>query len=220
MKEQYFSLPGLQKETEEMILEITSGRLKSNPRKWNADISRSALIVTDMQNYFLNPDSHAFIPSATSIIPNILSLADFFHKSNRPVIFTKHTNDHENAACMSYWWKDMIGNETPSAKIHENLRTSGDIILEKHQYDAFYNTRLEEILHNQNVRFAVICGVMTNLCCETTTRSAFVKGFQPLLPLDATAAYNREFHISTFINLSFGFCPLMTTREVIEVLMK
>jgi nicotinamidase-related amidase len=57
---------------------------------------------------------------------------------------------------------------------------------------------------------------MTNLCCETTVRSAFVKGFRPVLPIDATAAYNRQFHLATFKNLSFGFTPLMTTIEVIE----
>ncbi|MDX9906587.1 MAG: isochorismatase family cysteine hydrolase, partial [Bacteroidales bacterium] len=152
MKEQYLSLSGLQNESEEMIQEITRGRFRINPRRWNADISRSALIITDMQNYFLLPDSHAFIPSATAILPNIIMLAGFFRKCNRPVIFTKHINDEDNAHSMNYWWKDMIRDETPSAKLFDNLLTSGDIILEKNQYDAFHNTGLEEILLKHNVR--------------------------------------------------------------------
>jgi isochorismate hydrolase len=90
-----------------------------------------------------------------------------------------------------------------------------DTVLVKHQYDAFHGTRLEELLRSNNIRHPVICGVMTNLCCETTLRSAFVKGFRPVLPLDATAAYNRLLHISAFRNIAFGFSPAMTASEVL-----
>ena len=62
----------------------------------------------------------------------------------------------------------------------------------------------------------MISGLLANLCCETTARSAFVRGFEILFPIDATAAYNREFHFSTFRNLGFGFCPLIRTSELIS----
>ncbi len=104
------------------------------------------------------------------------------------------------------------------AALHEELNAPGDTILIKNQYDAFYDTELESILKENNVLYLVICGVMANLCCETTVRSAFVRGFRPVLPVDATAAYNREFHLATFRNLGFGFSPLMTTGEVIDKL--
>lgn len=216
MKEAYLSLANLHHEVEKLISDLAVQNHRNKSHIWQASIVRSALIVTDMQNYFLSPDSHAFIPPATAIIPNIQTLADFFRKNHRPVIFTKHINTSENAASMGYWWKDLVQDETPSAEIIENLILPGDIILTKNQYDAFHETDLEEILKKNNVLYPVICGVMTNLCCETTTRTAFVKGFQPVLPVDATAAYNREFHIATFRNLSFGFCPLMTTNEVLD----
>ena len=215
MKEKYFSLASLQHEVGNLISDLALQNNRQKSLKWQASIVQSTLIVTDMQNYFLSPDSHAFIPSAAAIIPNIQKLADFFRESNRPVIFTQHVNNDEDAGSMKAWWRDIIRNRTPSAEIYENLVQIGDIILIKNQYDAFHHTDLEEILKKNNARFPVICGVMANLCCETTTRTAFVKGFQPVLPIDATAAYNREFHIATFRNLSFGFCPLMTTKEVI-----
>ena len=215
-KEKYLS-----SETLETDISLIYNELKgSNDRnyRWNASYERSAVIVTDLQNYFLNPESHAFIPSASAVLPNIKKLISFFKEINRPVIFTKHTNNKENAASMKYWWKDLMLENSRDAELDAELDMPGNIILEKHQYDAFHGTDLEGLLLKNNVLFPVVCGVMTNLCCETTTRSAFVRGFRPLLPLDATAAYNREFHLATFRNLKFGFSPLMTTEEAIKIL--
>jgi bifunctional isochorismate lyase / aryl carrier protein len=189
-------------------------------RYWEADLNQSALIVTDMQQYFLSADSHAFIPSAQAILPNILKLIGFFRQYHLPVIFTKHTNNSENADSMNYWWNDLIKEDSLMAELFGDLNSSEDIIIDKHQYDAFYQTSLEDLLLKYNVKNPVICGVMTNLCCETTIRTAFVKGFRPVLPVDATAAYNRQFHIATFRNLTFGFSPLLATDEVIKSLVK
>jgi isochorismate hydrolase len=185
---------------------------------WNATPLQSALLVTDLQNYFLSPKSHAFIPSAPAILNNIRSLIQLFHKLERPVIFTKHINNKENADSMDYWWNDLIREENSLSEIHDGMHSSKDTILVKHQYDAFHKTELEILLKSNHVIFPVICGVMTNLCCETTVRSAFVKGFRPVLPVDATAAYNREFHVATFQNLAFGFSPLMKTDDILNKL--
>jgi len=187
-------------------------------RNWDANLNLSALIITDLQNYFLSPGSHAYIPSANAILPHIKKMINFFKEKNRPIIFTKHTNNEENAGSMNYWWKDLIREHSADAEIVPDLVSHNDIILEKHQYDAFQGTALDELLHQNNVVFPVMCGVMTNLCCESTVRTAFIKGFRPVLPIDATAAYNRQFHMSTFRNLSFGFSPLMTSEEVINKL--
>jgi len=215
-KEKYLSSETFDKDIS-LIYNELEGDIRKTQR-WDATIERSVLIITDMQNYFLSLDSHALIPSARDIIPNIRKLADLFRENNRPVIFTKHVNTKENAASMVYWWKDLIRNGDPSSEIIEDLILPGDTIVSKNQYDAFHETGLEAFLKEKNVLYPVICGVMANLCCETTTRSAFVRGFRPVMPVDATAAYNREFHLATFRNLGFGFSPLMMTREVMDKL--
>jgi len=215
-REKYLSYEWFDEEIKNIIHELNLSGFKN--RKWAGILRNSALIVTDFQNYFLEPESHAYIPSAETIIPNIRKLTDLFRKNNRPVIFTKHINTNENAASMDYWWNDLIQERTPSAGFYGNLCFPDDIILTKHQYDAFYQTELERLLIENSVKSPVVCGVMTNLCCETTVRSAFVRGFRPVLPIDATAAYNRQFHMATFRNLSFGFSPLITTKDVITTL--
>lgn len=215
-KETYLTLKGLRREVSRLRDE--TGDLNIRQRQWEASMDRSLLIVTDLQNYFLSPESHAFIPSAPAIVQNISNLIRFYTVNHRPVIFTKHVNDTENAGSMAYWWKDLIEAGTWMSEIHDDLPTAGGLTLTKHQYDAFHQTDLEKILKENQVQYPVICGVMTNLCCETTARSAFVRGLRPVIPLDATAAYNREFHLASFRNLCFGFMPLLSTQEIIEML--
>jgi nicotinamidase-related amidase len=230
-----------------MVKELTGPLYRQ--KYWKLYPARSALLVLDMQNYFLDKSSHAFTPSAPAIIPNINRLIDLAVNHNMAIIFTKHVNDASNAGRMNKWWRDMIEEGSREAEIHKTVRLydgktigggsptrddsmvgreagehesparDGSLvgkIFVKNQYDAFYNTDLEEYLKSRGIEQVIITGVLTNLCCETTARSAFVKGFEVLFPLDATAAYNKEFHLSTFRNLGFGFCPIITTADLIN----
>lgn len=171
----------------------------------------AALIVLDMQGFFANPDSHAYIPAIESIIPNIVSLIAYFEGINRPVIFTKHINTEANAGMMATWWSDIIKKDN----IIKNFNTKNHHIIEKSQYDAFYNTELETLLRNLNVNNLIITGVMTHLCCETTARSAFVRGFNTLFVIDGTATYNENFHRASILNLSHGVSVPVLTQELI-----
>jgi isochorismate hydrolase len=251
MKEEYLNSLTLQKTTDELLAELTGEHYRSKP--WKLNPGKAALLVLDMQNYFLDPASHAFTPSAPAILSNINKLISFAMKCKMDIIFTRHVNNNSNAGMMNKWWKDIITEDSYEAQISETVRlyegktvgrespirddsmvekknettesparddsmveNDSTKIIVKNQYDAFYNTDLEEYIRSKNIEQLIITGVLTNLCCETTARSAFVKGFEVLFPIDATAAYNREFHLSTFRNLGFGFCPILKTSDLIN----
>ena len=180
----------------------------------------SALLVLDMQRYFLDPDCHAFIPSATAIIPGILKLCDSFHKSGAPVYFTRHVNTARNAGRMADWWSDMLDDENPGSAIVDELseHLHGSSVILKSQYDAFHGTSLESELRFSEVRQVVITGVMTHLCCETTARSAFMRGFEVFFTIDGTATCNRKFHDATLLNLSHGFAYPVLCGEILDAM--
>ncbi len=90
----------------------------------------------------------------------------------------------------------------------------------KSQYDAFYKTNLLQLLKNDKIKQVVITGVMTNLCCETTARSAFVRGFEVLFVVDGTATQNELMHRATIINLAYGFAVPVRTQDLIKQLNK
>jgi isochorismate hydrolase len=246
MKEEYLHSSTLEKSVDDLLAELTGKHYR--PKPWKLHPGKAALLILDMQNYFLDPASHAFTPSAPAIVPNVKKLILMAQKCNMNIIFTRHVNDSENGGRMGRWWKDLIEEDSFEAEIYETVRLydgtlggggagkqgqgdgetrrrgeeekwgmNGDIkVIIKHQYDAFYQTDLEEYLRSKNVEQVIVSGLLANLCCETTARSAFVRGFEVFFPIDATAAYNREFHLSTFRNLGFGFCPLIRTFELIS----
>jgi len=92
------------------------------------------------------------------------------------------------------------------------------IIHDKSRYDAFQGTRLEELLRHLNIQTVIVGGVMTNLCCETTARRAFVLDFDILFLKDGTATSDKKLHDATLLNISFGFGKIHTCQEVTEIL--
>jgi len=214
MKEEYLNSLTLEKSVDDLMVELTAKNYRAKP--WKLHPGKAALLVLDMQNYFLDPASHAFTPSAPAIVPNVKKLILMARKLNMEIIFTRHVNDTSNGGMMGRWWRDMIAEDSFEAEISQTVGLYDGKIITKNQYDAFYDTDLEEYLHSKNVGQVIISGVLANLCCETTARSAFVRGFGVFFPVDATAAYNRDFHLGTFRNMVFGFCPLMKTSELIS----
>jgi bifunctional isochorismate lyase/aryl carrier protein len=215
MKELYFSRQSL----EQQAIEIYQQVIKISPSgKIPYRFQKSALLVLDMQEYFLVPASHAHIPSAEAIVDGINRLIEAYFSRKRPIIFTQHLNTIGNAGMMSTWWKDMITAQSAFHRIIPEIDvTKGRVIL-KSQYDAFYQTELQEVLQKEEVEQLVICGVMTHLCCETTARSAFMRGYEVFFPVDGTATYNHDFHRASLINLAHGFAEVLLIKDILEAI--
>ena len=212
MKERstYFTTRRFTSEVEELV-------------RWSSDAGRvaftpgaTALLVVDMQGWFLEPSSHAYLPSAADIVPGIVSLSRAFWENELPVVFTRHLNTEQDAGSLGLWWSDLIRVEDPLSEIAPALDTSVGIVLEKNQYDAFHGTGLEGIFRERGVRRIVVTGVATHLCCETTARSAFVRGFEVTFPVDGTATYDENHHLATLLNLSHGFATATRMRDLVD----
>jgi bifunctional isochorismate lyase/aryl carrier protein len=137
-----------------------------------------------------------------------------FSKANRPIIFTRHLDTE--GSLMEKWWRENLKEDDPQSMISSDFDTDKGWILKKHQYDAFQDTDLEKKLRKKSVEQVVICGVLTNLCCESTARSAFVKGFEVYFVTDATATYKKEMYEGTLLNLSYGFAILVKTTDIVN----
>lgn len=186
---------------------------KLEPRK-------TALLVIDMQNYFLDEKSHAFVPSSKIITKNLQKIINFYRAAKLPVIFTYFAvtpdePDEENP--IGKWWNDVVHEGSPESQIAEELKPQTDeTLIRKNSYSAFHKTDLENILKAKNINNLVIAGVLTNLCCETAAREAFVGNLNVFFLIDGTAAYNEEMHLSSLKNLAYGFATPITTEDLIK----
>lgn len=174
-----------------------------------------ALLVIDMQGFFHNPDYHAFVPSMSAIIPGVKRLQEYFLAHNMPVFHTRHANTLLDSKQMLTWWGVINKSTNSLVNIIPEITNSGAIIIKKTQYDAFWRTNLEELLLSKNIKQVIITGVMTHLCCETTARAAFTRGFEVFFTIDGTATYNPEFHFGTLYNLAHGFARPVLIDEII-----
>lgn len=211
MRENYFE--NIEKTSKKFLEKIFPSPHYKNPR---FEIDKSALIVIDMQEYFVNENSHAFIPASGNIIKPVSELISLFRKKNRNIIFTRHINTKENAEMLSEWWNDIITEDNYSELTGKLVVQNSKIII-KTQYDAFYKTELEDYLKSSGIKSVVITGVATHLCCETTSRAAFVRGFEVFFPVDCTATYDENFHLSSLRNLSHGFAHIVKSSDLIKL---
>lgn len=215
MRKAYFTPENIDARSVEMLREVEgynrSDRFRFEPKQ-------SALIVTDMQRYFLDEKSHAYIPSASAIVKSIANLARLYIQNGLPVIITRHLNTEANSGLLSTWWSDVIREQDPLSEIIPELTFPESIVVQKSQYNGFFQTVLENVLKERNVGQVVITGVMTHLCCETTARSAFIRGFTVFFPIDGTATYDEIHHRATLLNLSHGFVIPFLMRDLIKSL--
>ena len=105
-KELYYTPETIQGKAQDLLTSVEFSRHK------HADIifqpQKAALLVLDMQEYFFQEGSHAFIPSAPAIVPGISKLIAAFSSAGYPIITTRHTNTIEDAGMMAKWWQDLI----------------------------------------------------------------------------------------------------------------
>ena len=97
MKEEYFTTENIDQESNEMIEEV---KYYSGMRLASPDNGHIALLVVDMQNYFLDNTEHAFIPSGPTIVPNVVKIMKACTDLNIPIFLTQHVNTDDDAGMM------------------------------------------------------------------------------------------------------------------------
>ncbi len=215
--ETYINEDNLQQKTKEWLRQIEP----YNVHKINLNVGRSALLVIDMQKYFLNPNSTEFTPSGRIILKNIKKLIDSFRSNNSPVIFTKHAHHKSgtDAGIMKWWWEGMCIEGTPESEVAEELSPlDNERQIIKRRYSAFFNTDLDIILRSSHIEELVICGIMTNMCCESTARDAYFRNYKVFFLADATGSITEEMHLASLLNLAFGFANVTTTELIIKAI--
>jgi len=182
-------------------------------RKAIVDPEHAALLVIDMQSYFQR--------IVRPILKNLLRVIETCRQKDVPVVFTQHghTDPGSDGGVLAQWWGQVILHGTTDWKFLPEIKIeSKDKILPKKRYSAFYETDLESFLQSKRIRDLIISGVMTNLCCETTARDAFMRDYRVFFLIDGTATGKGEHHVATLKNLGFGFAYLMTCDELIGML--
>ncbi|HWG02713.1 MAG TPA: isochorismatase family cysteine hydrolase [Trebonia sp.] len=192
--------------------------------------SEYALLVVDMQNGFCHPEGSfgrtgLGLEGADDAVRNASIAVKQARAADVPVIFTRHLyrlgRADEGPALIRHSPAIAVANGLAAGSWDADVVTEldcrpDDLTLDKVRFDAFQWTSLEHLLRGLGVNRLVVCGVVTNLCVETTVRSAFMRDMPVTLIEDACAAKTRRLHelsvevlssydIAQIVSLSRGF---------------
>jgi len=96
----------------------------------------------------------------------------------------------------------LVRGEPGHAIIPELAPLPSETVIDKPGKGAFWRTNLENELRQRGIRQLVVTGVTTEVCVHSTVREANDRGFECLVPADATASYIPEFHASALRMIS------------------
>jgi len=209
---------------------LTLENISEKRREWHARLEKytrprphlklihekCALVIVDMLQYFAKPEGRVFLPSTVAIVPEISKLLKHWRSIGSTVVFTRHCHENtDDLGMMGKFFTDYIRcGEEDSEIIQELSPLPGEKVIRKSTYDAFFETDLDDFLISRSVKQVIVTGVLTQLCCETTARSAFVRDYEVFIPVDALTTSTEELHICSLMNLASGFAVMTDTDTV------
>jgi nicotinamidase-related amidase len=146
---------------------------------------RTALLLVDIQReYFLGGAMPLEGPVEAAV--QARKLLAHFRYNHLPAIFVQHVSIDPEATSF------VLG--SPGVSLYTSIRPlPGEAIVRKHYPNAFRDTNLLELLRADKVTRLVICGMMTHMCIDTTTRAACDDGFECIVAADACATRDLAF---------------------------
>lgn len=177
-----------------------------------------ALIIIDIQNdYFQGGNCELVNPLEASL--KAKEVLEYFRKNHMPVFHVQHINIREGAT--------FFLSNTKGVEIYENVKPLEDeIIIQKNFPNSFLQTNLEVELEKQNIKELVICGMMSHMCVDSTTRAAFDLGFECTVVHDACTTKDLEFlghkikasdvHDSFMSALGSVFAKVVSVEDILK----
>jgi len=197
-----------------MIEERSIVMLEAKPRPLRIDMSKSAVLVIDMQNDF-GTDGGLFhragidismIQAAIAPTARVLAAA---RRSGIKIVYLKmafkpdlsDAGSEQSVNRTRHLWfgvgqtvvapdgrdsRVLIRDTWNTEIVGELTPQDGDIALYKHRFSGFYETELEAILRRLGIRYLIVTGCTTSSCVESTIRDAMFRDYLPVLLEDCT----------------------------------
>ena len=146
---------------------------------------KSALILIDIQNDYF-PGGAMELTGMTQAAAQAREVLFACRQARRPIFHIQHLALGPDAA--------FFRPDTPGVEINESFRPlPGEALIQKHYPNAFRETGLLEALNNGGAEELVICGAMSHMCIDATTRAAFDFGLKCTVIHDACATRDLVF---------------------------
>ena len=196
------------------------------------DARKTALVVVDMQNYFVADGMPGCAPEARTIVININRLAQAMRRAGGTVVWIQTealVDDPEDwanrkeATSAARWAKrqSLLAKSGAGFPIYDACVVSPeDKIAIKYRYSAFipYPSELADLLRKNGIDTLLVTGVATSTCCESTARDAAMWGYRTIMVSDGNADHTDALHNHTLGKFLVTFGDVQTTDDLLAKL--
>ncbi len=145
-------------------------------------MKRALLVIDVQQEYF---DGALPITHPVGHLDSILNVMDEATKAGVPIaVIRHHQADPESP---------IFRLNSDAWQLHPAVeQRPRDVVIDKQLPGSFTNTPLDEWLKKQVADTVSIVGYMTHMCCDTTARQAFHRGYKVEFLSDATGTLDVQ----------------------------
>ncbi len=230
---------------------IRTASLPAKPQPLSLEIARCAVLVIDMQNEFSSKGgmfdrAGIDLSQIKQVIEPIASVLEVARKNGIPVIYLKmqHQTDLSDLGAIDsphrikhgffgvgesnvapdgsanrvliegYWGTEIIAELSPRP---------GDIVVSKHRYSGFFETKLDSILRGRGIKQLIVTGCTTSVCVESTIRDAMFRDYQCCLLSNCSAepigmANSRGNHEASLLTVELLLGWVSDSKQFIDSL--
>lgn len=191
------------------------------------DPTRTAHVIIDMQNGFMEEGAPVEVPAARNIVDEINRISGAMRRAGGRNYFVRYTTPDD----IDQSWPLMLMRMGAQAETHKQAFAVGshywqlwptldvreeDKIVDKARFSAFTpdTSDLHDILQADGIDTLIITGTLTNVCCESTARDAMQRNYRVIIAADANAALSDAAHAATLESLGMVFADIRSVEEI------
>ncbi|MDH3692926.1 MAG: cysteine hydrolase [Gammaproteobacteria bacterium] len=150
---------------------------------------KTGLLLVDIQNDYF-PGGRMELVSMDAAAKRSARILNAFRDASAPIYHVQHLSAHQGAT--------FFIPQTEGVEINELVKPDKEEkLIQKHFPSAFRETSLSQVVEADDIEELVICGAMSHMCIDATTRAAFDLGFKCVVVEDACATRDLTFHDRT-----------------------
>ena len=190
----------------------------------------SALLIIDMQYGGGAPDGslvkmlNVDVTKQEDIVTPMVKLKDYFNENGMLVvnIKTEYKEDFSDWKMLDERFevkkfKHFVKGSTDAEIIPPLAPREGEELVVKNRWNAFFNTQLDEILKEKNIKNLILVGAATDVCLLETCSHAFSLDYNCIVPIETTASFTAERKKIGLELLSFGRSKVVHDEEVYQM---
>jgi ureidoacrylate peracid hydrolase len=189
----------------------------------------TAMLIVDMQNFFMKDGELMCAPAARDIVPNVNRLAAELRAAGGLVVWVVMEASEESRAAWANFHElfhadafnrrmQSLGPAGEGYRLWPTMQpAAGDETVVKRRYSAFIegSSDVEAVLRRHAIDTVLVTGVATNVCCESTARDCMMRGFRTVMVSDGNASFTQAEHDMALRNFITYFGDVQSTDEVL-----